>query len=88
MKLFRGLIGWRASKQETVTTSTTEAELLALSQASKEALFVSRLIKELKIKLDDNHIRIECDNKQTIRLVTKEIATLQTKLHHVDIHNH
>jgi hypothetical protein len=88
MKLFGGLIGWRASKQETVTTSTTEAELLALSQASKEALFVSRLIKELKIKLDDNHIRIECDNKQTIRLVTEEIATLQTKLRHVDIHNH
>jgi organic radical activating enzyme len=88
MKLFGGLIGWRASKQETVTTSTTEAELLALSQASKEALFVSRLIKELKIKLDDNHIHIECDNKQTIRLVTEEIATLQTKLRHVDIHNH
>jgi hypothetical protein len=88
MKLFGGVIGWRASKQETVTTSTTEAELLALSQAAKEALFVSRLIKELKIKLDDNHIRIECDNKQTIRLVTEEFATLQTKLRHVDIHNH
>src|SRR5271170_5211995 len=88
MKLFRGVISWRASKQETVTTSTTEAELLALSQAAKEALFVSRLIKELQIKLDDNHIRIECDNKQTIRLVTEDIAVLQTKLRHVDIHNH
>ena len=88
MKLFGGVIGWRASKQETVTTSTTEAELLALSQAAKEALFVSRLIKELKIKLDDNHIRIECDNKQTIRLVTEEITVLRTKLRHVDIHNH
>ena len=88
MKLFGGVIGWRANKQETVTTSTTEAELLALSQAAKEALFISRLIKELKIKLDDNHIRIECDNTQTIRLVTEEIAVLQTKLRHVDIHNH
>ena len=88
MKLFGGVIGWRASKQETVTTSTTEAELLALSQAAKEALFVSRLIKELQIKLDDNHIRIECDNKQTIRLVTEEITVLRTKLRHVDIHNH
>ena len=34
MQLFGGLIGWRANKQETVTTSTTEAELLALSQAA------------------------------------------------------
>ena len=47
IKLFRGVIGWRASKQEIVTISTIEVELLALSQASKEALFVSRLIKEL-----------------------------------------
>lgn len=88
MKLFGGMIGWRANKQETVTTSTTEAELLALSQAAKEALFVSRLLSELQIRLDDSRIRIECDNKQTIRLVTAEVATLQTKLRHVDIHNH
>jgi len=49
MKLFGGLIAWRANKQGTVTTSTTEAELLALSQAAKESLFVSRLLQELDI---------------------------------------
>ena len=76
MKLFGGMIGWRANKQETVTTSTTEAELLALSQTAKEALYVSRLLKELLVKLDNHCIRIECDNKQTIRLVTEEIAQL------------
>ena len=53
MKLFGGMIGWRVNKQETVTTSTMEAELLALSQAAKEALFVSRLLKELQIGLDN-----------------------------------
>ena len=31
IKLFGGLVAWRASKQDTVTTSTTKAELLALS---------------------------------------------------------
>jgi hypothetical protein len=88
MKLFGGLIGWRANKQDTVTTSTTEAELLALSQTTKEALYVSRLIQELSVRLDDQRIRIQCDNQQTIRLVTAETALLQTKLRHVDIHNH
>ena len=88
MQLFGGTIGWRANKQETVTTSTTEAELLALSQAAKEAMFVSRLIKELGITLDDQRIRIQCDNQQTIQLVNKDIVKLQTKLRHVDIHNH
>ncbi|KAI0603616.1 hypothetical protein TUN205_12178, partial [Pyrenophora tritici-repentis] len=51
IKLFGGLIAWRSSKQDTVTTSTTEAELLALSQVAKEAIFTSRLISELKVKL-------------------------------------
>ena len=88
MKLFGGLIGWRANKQDTVTTSTTEAELLALSQAAKESIYISKLLEELTVQLDNSRIRIQCDNKQTIRLVTAEIAILQTRLRHVDIHNH
>jgi hypothetical protein len=88
MRLFGGMIGWRANKQATVTTSTTEAELLALSQTAKEAMYVGRLIKELGVRLDDHHIRVECDNTNTIRIVTDEISQLKTNLRHVDIHNH
>lgn len=88
IKLFGGLIAWKANKQDTVTTSTTEAELLALSQVAKEALFISRLLRELQIDLDARTITIQCDNQQTIRLVTAEVSRLQTKLRHVDIHNH
>ena len=88
VRLFGGTIAWRANKQDTVSTSTTEAELLALSQAAKESLFISRLIKELSVTLDDESIRIQCDNQQTLRLVTKELAVLQTRLRHIDIHNH
>lgn len=87
IKLFGGLITWRASKQDTVTTSTTEAELLALSQVAKEALFTTRLLRELSIDVSPP-IYIQCDNQQTIRLVTEEVAKLHTKLRHVDIHNH
>ena len=88
MKLFGGVIGWRANKQSTVTTSTTEAELLALAQAAKEGIFVSRLIKALDVVLDNHKVKIQCDNTQTIRLVTEEMTKLQTRLRHVDIHNH
>jgi len=42
----------------------------------------------LTVQFDDPKIRIQCDNLQTIGLVTKEIAQLKTKLRHVDIHNH
>ena len=63
MQLFSGLIGWRANKQDTVTTLTTEAELLALAQATKEGLFISRLLTELSVQLDQHYTTILCDNK-------------------------
>jgi hypothetical protein len=44
MKLFGGLIGWRANKQDTIITLITEAELLALAQAAKESIYVSKLL--------------------------------------------
>jgi len=88
MKLFGGVVGWRANKQDTVTTSTTEAELLALAQAAKEALFASRLLRELGVTLEDSSVKLWCDNTQTLRLLHKQLATLQTRLRHVDIHNH
>ena len=33
-------------------------------------------------------VTIDCDNQQTIRLLTKETPKLNTKLRHVDIHHH
>ena len=77
-----------ASKQATVTTSSTEAELLALSRAAKEAMFTLRLITELTVRLDSETIRIQCDNQQTIRLIKAELAKLSTRLGNVDIHDH
>jgi len=87
MKLFGGPIAWRANKQDTVTTSSTEAELLALSQTAKEAIFISRLFKAMTLRLNEPLI-INCDNTQTLRLITEDTAKLITKLRHVDIHRH
>ena len=88
MILFRDIIGWQANKQNTVTTSTTKAELLSLSQGAKEDQYIKCLLDELSIKLDNHRIQIHCDNCQSIHLVTAKIAQLQTKLRHIDIHNH
>ncbi|EED23215.1 conserved hypothetical protein [Talaromyces stipitatus ATCC 10500] len=88
MTLYGGVTGWQANKQNTVTTSTIEAELLALSQAAKEGIYVMRLLKELDIKLESPILHLECDNQQTISLIEKDIVTLKTRLRHVDIHHH
>ena len=79
----------RANKQDTVTTSSTEAELLAISQTAKEAIYIRRLLAALKLRLPHHQeLLIECDNRQTLRLLLEESARLQTKPGHVDIHNH
>lgn len=84
--LFGGPVSWKAGKQDTVTTSSTEAELLAFTHTAKEAIATERLFKQLDLRLDDPLV-IECDNQQTIRLVTLETPRLKTALRHVDIHS-
>lgn len=85
--LFNGAIDWKASKQKTVTTSSTEAELLAISTAAKETIWWTRFFEA--INFDPGHeTYIQCDNKQTIRAFTTDTPKFTTKLRHVDIHRH
>lgn len=88
IKCFGSIVAWRANKQDTVTTSTTEAELLALSQAAKEGFFQQRLLRNLRVELLTSHLHLFCDNTQTIGLLANSLQKLKTKLRHVDVHNH
>ncbi|KAK9846076.1 hypothetical protein MYU51_004508, partial [Penicillium brevicompactum] len=85
--MFGGPVDWKASKQRTVTTSTTEAELLSISEAARTVAMWKRLFKA--IRFDPEHeLSIKCDNQQTIGILEKETPQLRTKLRHVDIHQH
>jgi hypothetical protein len=85
--LFNGPIDWTARKQKTVTTSTTEAELLAISFVSKHVMWWKRLFRA--ITLDVEHkLYVLCDNKQTVDLLTKVNSLFRTKLRHINIHHH
>lgn len=88
IKFFGSIVAWRANKQDTVTTSTTEAELLALSQAAKEGFFQQRLLRSLGIEPQISHLSLICDNVQTIGLLANPLQKIKTKLRHVDIHTH
>jgi hypothetical protein len=83
-KLFGGMIDWAARKQLTVTTSTTEAELLSMLHAGKELIWWTNLFEKLNFD-PDQEITIYNDNFQTIRILTSEIARTDTKLRHIDI---
>ena len=56
MKLFGDLVGWQVNKQAMVTTSTTKAELLVLSQVAREEIYIRRLLKELQVKLNSKKV--------------------------------
>ena len=84
-KLFGMPIDWKATKQKSVTKSTTEAELYALSRAASELIWWNNLFSQLNFKTGITPM-IYCDNQQTVGIVTKATDRLQTKLKHVDIH--
>lgn len=84
-KLFGMPIDWKATKQRSVTKSTTEAELYALSRTASEFIWWNNLFSQLRFNTGITPV-IYCDNKQTVGIVTKATERLQTKLKHVDIH--
>ena len=88
-KLFGGLVDWRAAKQKTVTTSTTEAELLAISHGAKDTYWWRRLFTAIGLEIGSasRTLSILCDNSQTVDILTKEEPELKTKLKHVDVHH-
>jgi hypothetical protein len=86
-QLYGGPIDWKSTKQRTVTTSSTEAELLALSHATKDLYWWKRLFSNLSLCFEHDFI-IHCDNQQTIRLLDTSSPKLVTKLKHIDVHNH
>src|SRR6266536_458044 len=84
-KLFGGVIDFKAIKGKTVTLSSTEAELLALTMAAKEYIRWLRFFAQIQFEIDDD-TKVYCDNLQTIRLLKQETPKLKTALCHVDIH--
>jgi hypothetical protein len=86
-QVYGGPVDWKATKQPTVTTSTTEAELLGLSHAARSLQWWMRFLGRISFK-PDHAITLRCDNQQTVTLLTSEHAKIDTKLRHVDIHGH
>ena len=87
LKLFNGLFDWVSRLQSTVTTSTTEAELLAIAHLISWMLWWARFFDNIDLDIDQS-LTAYCDNLQTIGLLLKDSPKLVTKLKHVDIQQH
>lgn len=80
-----GAISWSSKRQQTVAISTTEAEYMALSNATQEAIYLKQFYEEFGMNRDQPII-IHCDNKSAINLASNDIYHPRTK--HIDVKHH
>ena len=80
-----GALCWRFSKQKSVAKSTTEAEYMASSDASQEAVWIRYLLPEVGQQLD-GPTTIHGDDMGAIALAKNPIDHMRTR--HVNVSYH
>ena len=75
-------ISWKSSLQATVALSTAEAEYMALSSATQEAIFLRQLLQELHCE-QKFPTMIYKDNQSCIHISRNKVSNGRTK--HIDI---
>ena len=71
------VISWNSSLQPLVPLSTTEAEYIALTEATKEAVWLKELMNELGFKQEA--VEIQCDSQSAIALAKNAVHHERTK---------
>jgi len=77
-----GIITWLSQRQATVATSTTEAEIIAATEAVKEVIWLKILYKSLNITLIDVPV-LQVDNSAAVKLAQNPELHRRTK--HIDL---
>ena len=80
-----GAINWLSKKQATVALSTSEAEYVALSSAAQEAVWLQRLLADLRSAPSGPTLLME-DNQGAIAIARNPVAHARTR--HIDIRYH
>ena len=84
-KLGSSTVSWRSKRQSVVALSSTEAEYIALSMASQEAIWIRNLLESMNFKQEDATILFE-DNQGSIALAKNPKDHSRAK--HIDIKYH
>ncbi|WVY90442.1 hypothetical protein V8G54_035956 [Vigna mungo] len=79
-----GAVSWKSKLQKCVTLSTAEAEYVAVTEASKEMLWMKNFLSELGDNQDD--YVVNCDNQSTIHLTKNPMFHSRSK--HIDVRYH
>lgn len=87
--LHGGPVSWTSKKQASVSTSTTEAEYVALCQGSKEAVWLRQLLRETGFSQflgDSLGVQMYSDNQSCISLAENPEGHARSK--HIDVQYH
>ena len=63
----KAAISWGSKKQPSIALSSCEAEIMAASEAAKEAVYLDRFNTELGLKPNSDPIRLSLDNARPQR---------------------
>lgn len=83
-KVYGCTVSWCSKKQQTVATSSSEAEYIALSMASTEALWIRGVLEDLR-EISGYAVKIFEDNKGCIGM-SNNLESKRAK--HIDIKHH
>jgi hypothetical protein len=83
-KLADSIISWRSHAQKTVALSSTEAEYMAISDCSHQAVWIKTMIEELGIVFKT--VPVYGDNQGSIFIASNPVQESHTK--HIDIQYH
>jgi len=78
-----GAIFWSSKRQPTIALLTTKAEYMATTQATKEAIWMTKLMKELGYMKEKKAMVIRCDNQGVISLTKNPMQNARIK--HIDV---
>lgn len=84
-QLANGPVSWCSKRQKTVALSSCEAEYMALTETTKEAVWMRGLLQELGLK-GFNSVAIRMDNQGAMALAKNPEFHARTK--HIDIRHH
>ena len=76
-------IAWTSKRQPIIALSTCEAELIALSQATTDVLYVWHILAELKL-ITEAPTTIHCANISAIQRVPQPHTTASSRTKHID----
>jgi len=81
-----GAISWSSKRQLVIILSTTNAKYMTSTQATKEAIWLIKLMKELGYMKEKKAMVIQCDNQGAISLMKNPTQHARTK--HIDVQHH